>query len=180
MRGENKMFTGLVLGYLFIFFAKIVEVSLMTVRTVLITRGEKLYGSMIGFFEVMIWLYVISTVLNGIQQDPVRMIVYALGFCSGNYIGCTLEERLALGILTINVISSKDDGLRLADILREKHVGVTLMDAEGLHDVKKMLIIHVKRKRKSEIVRLIEGSGLEAVISISDTKTVYGGYGIRK
>jgi uncharacterized protein YebE (UPF0316 family) len=54
------------------------------------------------------------------------------------------------------------------------------MDAEGLHQVKKMLIIHAKRKRKGEIIRMIENSGLEAVVSISDTKTVYGGYGIRK
>jgi len=174
------MLTGYFLGYLFIFFAKIVEVSLMTVRTVLITRGEKLYGSFIGFFEVMIWLYVISTVLNGIQQDPIRMIVYSLGFCCGNYIGCMLEERLALGVLTITLISSKEDGIKLADILRDKHIGVTMMDAEGLHEVKKMLIIHAKRKRKSEIIKMIENSGLEAVVSISDTKTVYGGYGIRK
>ncbi len=170
----------MITGYLMIFFAKIVEVSLMTVRTVLITRGEKFYGSLIGFFEVMIWLYIISTVLVGIQEDPIRMVVYALGFASGNYIGCMLEDRLALGILTINVISSKDDGLKLADLLRDEHVGVTLMDAEGIHDVKKMLIIHARRKRKGDIIRMIEESGLEAVISISDTKTVYGGYGIRK
>jgi len=170
----------MIAGYLFIFFAKIVEVSLMTVRTVLITRGEKFLGSIIGFFEVMIWLYIISTVLNGIQQDPIRMVVYALGFSSGNYIGCMLEERLALGVLTINVISSKDNGMKLAELLRDKHIGVTMMDAEGLHEVKKMLIIHAKRKRKSEIIKMIENSGLEAVVSVSDTKTVYGGYGIRK
>jgi uncharacterized protein YebE (UPF0316 family) len=170
----------MIAGYLFIFFAKIVEVSLMTVRTVLITRGEKFLGSIIGFFEVMIWLYIISTVLNGIQQDPIRMVVYALGFSSGNYIGCMLEERLALGVLTINVISSKDNGMKLAELLRNKHIGVTMMDAEGLHEVKKMLIIHAKRKRKSEIIKMIENSGLEAVVSVSDTKTVYGGYGIRK
>jgi len=170
----------MIIGYFIIFFAKIVEVSLMTVRTVLITRGEKFLGSIIGFFEVMIWLYIISTVLVGIQQDPIRMVVYALGFASGNYLGCMLEERLALGILTINVIASKNNGMKLAEILREKHIGVTLMDAEGLHEVKKILIIHAKRKRKCEIIRMIENSGLEAVVSVNDTKTVYGGYGIRK
>ena len=170
----------MITGYLMIFFAKIVEVSLMTVRTVLITRGEKFYGSVIGFFEVLIWLYIISTVLIGIQEDPVRMVVYALGFASGNYLGCMLEERLALGILTITVISSKEDGLKLADILRDKHVGVTMMEAEGKHEIKKILIMHAKRKRKCEIIKIIEGSRLEAVISISDTKTVYGGSGLRK
>lgn len=168
------------LTYMFIFFAKIIEVSLMTIRTVLITRGEKLYGSMIGFVEVSIWLYVIGKVLVNIDKDPIKMVVYALGFTCGNYIGCILEEKLALGIVTINLISSEEDGKNLAELLREQQVGVTVVEAEGLKEDKKMLIAHVKRKRKNEILRIIENSDIKAVISIVDTKTVYGGYGIKK
>lgn len=168
------------LSYLFIFFAKIIEVALMTVRTVLITRGEKLYGSIIGFFEVAIWLYVVSTVLVGIKDDPLRMVAYALGFSCGNYIGCMLEEKLALGILTINAITARQDGQKLAEKLREFNIGVTIVDAEGITDIKKMLIIHAKRKKKKQIIKIIENSGINAVVSINDTKIVYGGYGIRK
>lgn len=163
-----------------IFFAKIIEVSLTTVRTVLITRGEKLYASIIGFVEVLIWLYVIGTVLVGINAEPLRMVAYALGFACGNYIGCILEEKLALGLMTINAIVSEKDGETLADILRAEKVGVTIVEAEGLKEEKKMLILHVKRKRKSQIVKLIQNSKINAVISLMDTKTVYGGYGIRK
>ncbi|MCT8977091.1 DUF5698 domain-containing protein [Clostridium sp. CX1] len=166
--------------YLFIFFAKIVEVALMTVRTVMITRGEKLYGSIIGFIEVSIWLYVVSKVLVGIDQDPIKMVVYAFGFTCGNYIGCILEEKLAIGVLTINVITSEQDGEELAQILREQKIGVTIIDAEGLKDEKKILVIHAKRKRRKEIIDLIHSSDIKAVVSITDTKTVYGGYGIRK
>lgn len=166
--------------YLLIFFAKIIEVSLMTVRTVLITRGEKVYGSVIGFFEVSIWLYIISRVLIGIDKDPIKMVVYALGFSFGNYIGCILEEKLAIGVLTINAIASEKDGQELAELLRTEKVGVTIVDAEGLKEDKKMLIIHVKRKRKNEILELIQNSAVKAVVSVMDTKTVYGGYGIRK
>ena len=166
--------------YFLIFFAKIIEVSLMTVRTVLITRGEKVYGSVIGFFEVSIWLYVISRVLIGIDKDPIKMVVYALGFSCGNYIGCILEEKLAIGVLTINAIASEREGEELAQLLRTEKVGVTIVDAEGLKEDKKMLIIHVKRKRKKEILELIQSSDIQAVVSVMDTKTVYGGYGIRK
>jgi len=167
-------------GFILIFFAKIVEVSLTTIRIVLITRGEKFYGSIIGFFEVLIWLYVIGTMLVGINQAPLKMITYASGFACGNYIGCILEEKLALGLITINAIVSVKDGEALAKILRAENVGVTLIEAEGLKEEKKMLILHVKRKRKCEILRLIENSQINAVISLADTKTIYGGYGIRK
>lgn len=166
--------------YILIFFAKIIEVALMTVRTVLITRGEKLYGSIIGFVEVSIWLYVISKVLIGIDKDPLKMLVYAFGFACGNYIGCILEDKLAIGVLTINAITSQKDGEELAQLLRDEKVGVTIVNAEGLIEDKKMLILHVKRKRKKEILKLIQNSDIKAVISVADTKTVYGGYGIRK
>ncbi len=167
-------------SFILIFFAKIVEVSLTTIRIVLITRGEKFYGSVIGFFEVLIWLYVIGTMLVGINEAPLKMITYASGFACGNYIGCILEEKLALGLITINAIVSEKDGETLAKILRKENVGVTLIEAEGLREEKKMLILHVKRKRKSEILHLIENSEINAVISLADTKSIYGGYGIRK
>jgi uncharacterized protein YebE (UPF0316 family) len=166
--------------YVAIFLAKILEVSLMTVRTVLITRGERLYGSIIGFAEVIIWLYVVSVVLVGIKDDPIRMVVYAFGFAFGNYLGSLLEEKLALGILTINVIATKENGEKIAAIVRKQNIGVTGIAAEGINEIKKMLIIHVKRKRRSEVIKLIEGSNINCVISISDTRTVYGGYGMRK
>ena len=166
--------------YITIFLAKILEVSLMTVRTVLLTRGEKVYGSIIGFIEVVIWLYVVSAVLVGIKDDPIRMIVYALGFACGNYLGSFLEEKLALGILTINVIASKENGEKIALILRKQNIGVTALMAEGINETKKMLVIHVKRKRKNEIIKLIENTEIQCVISINDTRTVHGGYGIRK
>ncbi len=166
--------------YILIFLAKIVEVSLATVRTVLITRGEKFYGSLIGFFEVIIWLYLITTVLIGINEEPFKMVAYALGFSCGNYIGCILEEKLALGLITIQAIVSEKDGSALAQILRSENVGVTIMAAEGLKEAKKILLLHVKRKRKAKVLRLITNSNIKAVISLSDTKTIYGGYGIRK
>lgn len=166
--------------YFLIFFAKIIEVSLATVRTVLITRGEKFFGSLIGFFEVLIWLYLITTVLIGINEEPFKIVAYALGFSCGNYVGCILEEKLALGLVTMQAIVSEKDGPSLAKILRSENIGVTIMDAEGLKEAKKILILHVKRKRKTKVLRLITKSNIKAVISLSDTKTVYGGYGVRK
>ena len=72
--------------YLLIFFAKLVEVSLATIRNVLINRGEKLKGSIIGFFEVLIWVIVVSNVLSDVMQDPLRVLVYCLAFSMGNFV----------------------------------------------------------------------------------------------
>lgn len=166
--------------YVVIFIAKIFEVSLMTVRTVLMTRGEKVYASIIGFFEVLIWLSVVSSVLSGIQEDPLRMFVYALGYGCGVFIGSVIEDKMAIGLVTVNIVVTDEESAILIEIFRDKNIGVTIIDAAGIDQNKKLLITHIKRKRKKELMKLIEESGVKAVVSISDVKSIYGGYGLKK
>lgn len=161
-----------------IFLGKIIEVSLMTVRTVLLTRGEKLLASIIGFVEVVLYLYLISYVLIGISENPYKIIIYSLGFAAGNFIGSVFEEKLAMGIVTINAITSIQDGEYMAGLLREKNIGVTMLDANGRNEVRKMLIIHIKRKKKEEVLKLFQDKQINCVISVNDTKLVHGGYGL--
>lgn len=166
--------------YIVIFFAKVFEVSLMTLRTVLVTKGEKVYGALIGIVEVSIWIVLTSTVLAGLKEDPFKMVVYALGFATGIFLGSTIEEKLAIGLITMQVIVSKDEGEVLTADLREKGVGVTVVEGQGLSEVKSILMLHIQRKRKNEIIRRIVKAVPGAVISASDLKTVHGGYGLLK
>jgi uncharacterized protein YebE (UPF0316 family) len=166
--------------YFVIFVAKVIEVSLMTVRTVLVTKGEKGYGAIIGIFEISIWIILTSTVLAGLQDDPFKMVVYALGFAVGIYLGSILEEKLAIGLVTVQVIVNSNDGEILTDDLREKGIGITVIDGQGLSEPKKILILHIQRKRKNEIIRNIIKVVPSSLISASDLKTVYGGYGLIK
>lgn len=164
--------------YLIIFAAKVFEVSLMTVRTVLITKGEKGYGALIGIFEISIWIILASTVLTGLKDDPFKMVVYALGFAVGIYMGSIVEEKLAIGLISVQVIVSKNEGEILTEKLREKGIGITSIDGQGLTEPKKILILHIQRKRRKEIVNQIIKDVPNAVISTNDLKTVYGGYGL--
>ena len=84
--------------YLFIFFGKIVEVAVATVRIVLINRGERVKGSITAFFEVSLWLVVTGTVLAGFQEDILRCVIFALAFALGNYAGSWIESKLAFGL----------------------------------------------------------------------------------
>lgn len=166
--------------YIGIFLAKTLEVTLATIRTVLITRGEKLLGALIGFVEVVIWVYLVGNLITTVSEDPIKVLFYSAGFAFGNYVGTFLEEKLALGLITVNVITSQEDGDKLAHLLREEKLGVTTIDGEGRVESKKILMVHLKRKKKNEVVKMIENSGYNCVISVNDTKVVYGGYGIKK
>ncbi|MDK2865808.1 MAG: hypothetical protein PWP51_931 [Clostridiales bacterium] len=167
--------------YLFIVMFKIVEVSISTVRIVLITKGERKIGAFIAFFEVSLWVILVSTVLNNITEDPLKIIAYALGFSIGNFLGSVLEERIGIGMSEMTVIVREEHGLPLATQLREKGYAVTLIHGEGKNHPRFVLMMFVPRKKVKSCVELIKETQENAVITVSDKKPIYGGFGmIRK
>jgi len=163
--------------YLFIFFGKIFEVSLGTLRIVLINRGVRSIGAVIAFFEIMIWLILASSVLVGFKEDFLKGIVYALAFACGNYIGSWLDELLAFGLSSVQVVLPDVKTAKETEtFLREKGFGVTAVDAHGRDCDRGMLIMTMQRKRLQEAISILESQCNGAVVTVSDIKTQRGGY----
>ena len=164
--------------YVFIFCGKIFEVSVSTLRIVLINRGIRVVGSVIAVLEVTLWLIVASTVLVGYQSDPLKILFYALAFGLGNFMGSWLDERLAFGLSSVQVVVPDEaDSNQLCLILREKGFGVTTMDVHGKDDSKHfMLLLMLKRKLLKEAMDTINRNCEKAVIMVSDVKSQKGGY----
>lgn len=168
-----------ILELLLIFTAKVIEVSLTTLRTVFISRGEKLYASSIGFVEVVIWLMVTSAVLSDISQYPAKIFIYALGFSAGNYVGLKIEERLGLGYSNVQIITNVEDGKMMADSLRGLGHAVTVLQGEGRDNKRVVLSTYVKRKKKDLVLQAVEELEIKGVVTVSETQKIYGGFGIR-
>jgi uncharacterized protein YebE (UPF0316 family) len=163
--------------YLFIFFGKILEVSFGTLRIVLINRGERTIGSMIAILEITLWLIVASSVLVGFKTDFVKGIVYALAFACGNYIGSWLDELLAFGLSSMQVVLPDMASAKEAEAcLREKGFGITTLDVHGRDDDRSMLIMTMQRKRLPQAIAILEEHCNGAVVTVSDIKTQRGGY----
>ena len=169
-----------ILIYLLIVFVKTIELTMPTIRLKMITIGQKFFGSIIGFFEIIIWLIVVSIVLQDITSDPWKIIAYSLGFALGNYIGSIMEERIGLGNARIDVIVPETEGIALADELRQKDYAVTVIDGQGRLRPRKILIVIVIRKDISEVSQFIMDHTDEAFITSSDITPVIGGYRIRR
>lgn len=165
-----------VLLYIIIFVVKVFEVSLATLRIVLITKDERTKGAIIGFFEVIIWVIVVSAVLTNITEDPFKVIVYATGFAVGNFVGSKLENLFAIGDANIEVITHKLDGKKMAKHLRANGLAVTSVNAYGMNDKREILFMHVPRKRIKHTVQLVRGYQQDVVITVHDIKPIYGGY----
>jgi uncharacterized protein YebE (UPF0316 family) len=157
--------------YGFIFIGKIMEVSLGTLRIVLINRGERTIGSLIAIVEITLWLVVVSSVLNGFRQDWIKGIVYAIAFAAGNYLGSWLDELLAVGLSSVQVvIPSPEEAVKVEEALRAKGFGVTSMDVHGMDDNHSMLMMTIQRKQLNEVIDWLETHCHGAVITVSDIK----------
>lgn len=163
--------------YLFIFLGKILEVSFGTLRLVLINRGERTIGSLIAIIEITLWLIVASSVLAGFKDDFLKGIVYAVAFACGNYIGSWLDELLAFGLSSMQVVLPDLATAREAEAcLREKGFGMTTIDAHGRDDDRSILIMTMQRKRLPEAIATLETHCIGAVVTVSDIKAQRGGY----
>ncbi len=164
----------LIFSYLFIFFARVSDVTLSTVRILMLMRGRALAASTIGFFEVTIYILALGQVIGNLD-NPGRLVVYALGFATGNFIGSNLEERLAIGFSTVQVISL-DKSDELAEITRELGFGVTVMEGCGKQGTHQILHILLKRKDLPCFMATIREVDKHAFVSVMDTRKIFGGY----
>ncbi len=169
-----------VLFYLMIFVAKMIEVSIATTRIVLITRGERVLGAFLGFFEVIIWIILVSTVLTNISEDPIKVVVYAAGFAFGNYMGSVVEQKLAIGNMRVEAIVMEEHGDDLANQIRSHGHAVTVIDGKGMNYDRKVLLMNIRRKDYPDVVSQIKATQSNVVITANDIKPVYGGYGLLK
>ncbi|MDR1899375.1 MAG: DUF5698 domain-containing protein [Treponema sp.] len=158
-----------------ILISKVVEVSLGTVRTILINKGYRREGTILSFFEIVLWTFVASRVIMGIAEAPVKGIVYSIGFSLGIYIGSRIESFIALGRVLVQAIVSKEHSADLAGLLRAQGFAVTTMEARGRDSEKTVLMIFANRKGKENLIREIHRLDGGAMIITNDISTLHGG-----
>jgi len=152
-----------------IFCARILDVSLGTLRTILVFRGQRLAAAGLGFAEVLIWVNAAAQVLRNLDTWYYA-VAYAGGFAAGNVVGIWLESRIALGTEMVRAISLDPD-VRLGDRLREKGYAVTDLVARGpTQSAVEVLFIIEKRRRTRRLLQTIQTVDPQAVCTLSDVR----------
>jgi uncharacterized protein YebE (UPF0316 family) len=169
---SSELFAWVILPLL-IFFCRICDVSLGTIRVIFIAKGLKYIAPAIGFFEVIIWLLAIGQVMNNIT-NVACYIAYGGGFAAGTLLGMTVEERLSLGTVIVRVISNEDIS-GLVSFLRERSFGVTITDGEGSKGKVKIILSVIKRQDQEEVLRGIQRYLPRAFYSVEEIRSVAEG-----
>lgn len=155
---------------LFIFFARIVDVSLGTLRIIFVTKGMRSVAPFVGFVEVLVWLLAISRIMQDLDNWACY-VAYAAGFASGNFIGMLIEEKLAIGHEMIRVITRKD-ATQLIGELRAKGYGVTSVKAEGIEGEVAVIYIIARRSMIKTVLDDINAFNPRALYTVESIKYV--------
>ncbi len=169
---NSETFTYLVIPVL-IFFARICDQSIGTLRLIFVSKGYKYIAPFLGFFEVIIWVLAISQIMQHLD-NVYCYIAYGAGFATGNYVGMYLEEKISLGTVILRIIPKKDTS-ELVNYLRLNNYGLTIVDAEGSTGPVKIIFSIVKRKDVPHIVNIINQFNPNAFYTIEEVKAVNKG-----
>ncbi|MDD1667507.1 MAG: DUF2179 domain-containing protein [Methanomicrobiales archaeon] len=153
---------------LLIFFARICDVSMGTIRVIFVSRGYRYLAPVLGFFEISIWLLAISQVMRDINDVSIY-IAYAAGFAAGTYVGITLEEKLSLGTVLVRVVTGRDS-TDLAGALAADGYGITTHAADGAQGPVTIIFTVVKRQDLPHVVGIIKEFNPHAFYSVEDVR----------
>lgn len=158
-----------------IFFVRILDVSLGTVRTIMTVKNKNLIASMIGFVEITVWFLVVKEALNTDENSIFIVLSYAAGFSTGTYIGGLISDKYIKGYMSVQVITEKANVL--TKVLRENGYGVSSIDVKGRENSDKvLLLIQINSNNLEGLKSLINEYDDKAFIIINETKYIQNGF----
>jgi uncharacterized protein YebE (UPF0316 family) len=166
---QSQYFTYIVIPFL-ICLARIVDVSLGTLRIIFVSKGIKKIAPILGFFEILIWLVAIGQVMQNLT-NIINYFAYAFGFAIGNYIGIILEQKLAMGTVVVQIITRRDAS-ELINFLRLVDFVLTVIEANGGTGPVHIIFTVTKRSNLPYIIETINNFNPKAFYLVEDIRFV--------
>ena len=152
-----------------IFFGRICDVTLGTLRIIFVSKGEKRKAPIVGFFEVFIWVVVISQIFTH-ASNIVAYLAYAAGYATGNFVGIMVENKIGFGYQLFRIYSKKE-GAELARILNQSGFGSTLIRGEGAVYEVSIIETVVRRRAGKNVVEILNRFDPDIFYLIEDVRS---------
>jgi uncharacterized protein YebE (UPF0316 family) len=169
---ETSFFDSNLFGYavmpLLIFCARICDVSIGTMRIIFVSKGKRNIAPFLGFFEVLIWIIVVSRIMQNLD-NYINYVAYAAGFATGNFVGMIIEERLAVGVQLIRVIT-QHEGTALIQMLNQWGFGATLVEGQGAREKVDVIYTIVPRNELEKALSIINDYNPKVFYTIEDVR----------
>ena len=135
---------------LLIFLARIMDVSINTIRIIYVLGGRRVTATLLGFFESFIWLMAIRQIFEHLD-NWVCYVAYPGGFAMGILVGMMIEERIAYGKVIVRIITRKDVN-ELITFLNSQQFRYTRVDSEGFDGPESLVFTVLPRENLEELL----------------------------
>ena len=161
--------------------AKIVEITIQSLKTCMMVKGQRLKAAGLGILECTIWGLVISTIIGTLGDKPFLLAFYAIGYATGLFLGSTIEGKIALGTSNLQLIVNDENSEKIIAYLKEKNMGYTVFDGHGSVDKMNMIFIVLPRREAAKTLKNIrEVCNNKVFVVASEVSKYAGGYGMVK
>ena len=161
--------------------AKIVEISIQSLKTCMMVKGQRLKAAALGFIECLIWGLVISTIISTLGDNYLLLLFYCFGYAVGLFLGSTIEGKIAIGTSSVELIANDENTELITTYLKEKNMGYTVFDGRGSKDKMNMIFIVLARKETPKVLKDIRKICDNKVFIVASEVSKYaGGYGMLK
>ncbi len=151
-----------------IFFTRLIDTTLGTLRTITTVKNQKSIATIIAFIETIIWLVIFKESIDPNNFSIVVVISYSLGFALGTYIGMIIIEKYSTIYVSVNIICKKNK--KLVNELINNGYSVSVVKIMGKE------LIGTTSKRVTYIKEIVNAFEKNAFITINENKKVYNGY----
>ena len=161
--------------------AKIIEITIQSLKTCMMVKGQRLKAAGLGLLECTIWGLVISTIIGTLGDNLFLLAFYCLGYATGLFLGSTLESKIALGTSSLQLVANDDNTEKIVTYLKENSRGYTIFDGQGSKEKMNMIFIVLPRKEAQRVTKQIRKLCDNNVFVVVDDVNKYsGGYGMVK
>ncbi len=161
--------------------AKIVEISIQSLKTCMMVKGQRLKAAGLGFIECTIWGLVISTIIGTLGDDYFLLLFYCLGYATGLFLGSTIENKIALGTSNLELIAGDKSTEKITAYLKANNMGYTVFEGHGSTDKMNMIFIVLPRKETPKALKEIRAAcDNQVFVAVSEVSKYAGGYGVVK
>ncbi len=161
--------------------AKIVEITIQSLKTCMMVKGQRLKAAGLGFLECTIWGLVISTIIGTLGDNIFLLLFYCVGYATGLFLGSTIEGKIALGTSNLEIIASEENTVKILGYLKEHNKGFTVFEGQGSTDKMNMIFIVLPRKESGRVLKEIRAMCDGKIFVVASEVSKYaGGYGMVK
>lgn len=154
--------------YLAIFFCKIIENAIGTLRLIVVSNGKKKLGAILQGIVAIVWVLGTGIVIVDINKDIFKIVIFVIGSIVGSYLGSIIEEKIALGSNMLICITKE----KFENIIKNKltnYKTTTLCEKNNKYSI---LLIVLKRKEITKISKTLKEIDKEIIIISEKAKTI--------